>query len=820
MRGVKFNITDTYVDDYNIYLFGITENNERVIVKDAYPYYFLAQIEETADKDALIYQINGLAARESNTECKVVKTKLVSKKLLGEKKSFLKIFVNNKKAIKVIGDLIKELDGGLIKSYEKYYKHSKKYLFDKGITPLTNVIVKGRELEPSEGIDYYIQVDEIVQDKGEMKDYPLFCFDIETYNPGGVSSPDKDPIIMISYASSDGTEGVLTWKDNNEDYARMLSDEKSMLEEFIKILKKSKPAFVITYNGDNFDFPYLKKRCEEHGLDLKLGWDESSVRIVNRGVRGSSAKIRGLTHIDLYPFIITTMSNYLKTNTYTLNKVCKELLNEEKKGFDVNSLAKCWDEGSIEEALSYNLNDSRITLRLARKVLPLLYELTRIVGVKPSVINRVGYSKLVENYLMKETRSFEEVIMRKPTKDELRKRFRTSYKGGFVYEPEPGFYKNIAVFDFRSLYPSIITSHNICPTTLNAKGKSVHVSPDIRVNNEVNNFKFAKKPEGFIPSLIKGLITRRARIKKIIKGMDKSDENYSILSARQNAIKILANAMYGYLGFPQARWYSLECAASITAWGRHYINNVIERAEHAGLKVLYGDTDSCFFLLPESSVKKAKEFVKSVNANLPGMMELQFEGFFKTGIFVSKKGEKKGAKKKYALCTQDDELEIKGFELVRRDWSIVAKKLQKHLLEELLKDEDFNNALNLVKSQISRVKKGEVEIDDFVMKRKLTKKLTNYENITPHVAAAIKAKKAGEFIIPGVLINYVITQGRGRISDRAYTIKQVKEKGLKPDYDYYINNQLIPIVEEILKVIGFEESEIIRKEQRTLEKFV
>ena len=74
---------------------------------------------------------------------------------------------------------------------------------------------------------------------------------------------------------------------------------------------------------------------------------------------------------------------------------------------------------------------------------------------------------------------------------------------------------------------------------------------------------------------------------------------------------------------------------------------------------------------------KALEFLSGINQNLPEGMELQFEGFFRRGFFVTKK--------RYALI-QDDKIVVKGLELVRRDWAPVAKKTQEKVLMAILKD--------------------------------------------------------------------------------------------------------------------------------------
>jgi len=60
--------------------------------------------------------------------------------------------------------------------------------------------------------------------------------------------------------------------------------------------------------------------------------------------------------------------------------------------------------------------------------------------------------------------------------------------------------------------------------------------------------------------------------------------------------------------------------------------------------------------------KRAQEFVDKVNKQLPGIIQLEFRGSYEGGIFVARKGEKRGAKKRYALIDKEGNLEIRGFE--------------------------------------------------------------------------------------------------------------------------------------------------------------
>ena len=226
-------------------------------------------------------------------------------------------------------------------------------------------------------------------------DYGILCFDIETYNPEGKSDPKIDPIIMISYASS-SKKGVLTWKACSKKYCETLRNEKEMIERFKEIIMEENPAFLASYNGDNFDIPYIIERAKINKTNFNIGWDGSGVRVSKKALRGTSCQVTGMVNFDLYPFIATTMGTYLKTETYTLDAVSEELLGEKKEEYEIASLASQWDKGEINEAVKYSLKDSELTLKLCQKIMPLLYELSRTIGAKPSLASRMGYSKMVE----------------------------------------------------------------------------------------------------------------------------------------------------------------------------------------------------------------------------------------------------------------------------------------------------------------------------------------------------------------------------------------------------------------------------------------
>ena len=420
-----------------------------------------------------------------------------------------------------------------------------------------------------------------------------------------------------------------------------------------------------------------------------------------------------------------------------------------------------------------------------------MIELSKITGLTPFDASRLTYGQLTENFLLKEAYSKNMIAPNRPSRNERRRRQNQgAYEGGFVYTPESGLHEDISVFDFRSLYPTVMVAHNISPEMLDLE------SCEQKFDLEEFDFYFCQDEQGFFPELIQGLVESRYNLKDEMRELEEGSRDYEMVYSRQQAQKILANSFYGYLGYDGARWYSKESAQATTFMGRQYIEDTIETAEEMGFEITYGDTDSVF--LSGDDIKERKEeFLEKVNNELPEFMELEFEGYFVRGIFTAKdSGE--GAKKKYALLDEDGGMKITGFEQVRRDWSPTAKDTQKKVLRKVLENK-IEEAAEAVKTTIKELKEGEVPPEELKIYTTLTKPPEEYGTTSPHVEAAKKAMDRGKDIEPETTIDYVVTRGGGSISDRA----ELTEYADSYDADYYIDNQVLPAALRVLKVFGY-----------------
>lgn len=216
--------------------------------------------------------------------------------------------------------------------------------------------------------------------------------------------------------------------------------------------------------------------------------------------------------------------------------------------------------------------------------------------------------------------------------------------------------------------------------------------------------------------------------------------------------------------------------------------------------------------LEEEIKSQAQKFLKDLNSELPENMELEYEGFYRRGFFVSKK--------RYAVI-EDGEIIAKGLELVRRDWSPLAKNTQQDILMAILKEGNTDKAIEIVKKALKRLKSGDVKMDELIIHTQITKKLTDYKNVGPHVVAAKKMEEHGIKISKGNIIQYVIIKGKGSISERAFPFEYIQNQ--EYDKDYYLNNQLIPAVSRIMSSLGYSKKDLedlaVGEKQQSLDAF-
>ena len=799
-------------------IIGRNSKGKRICVVDFCPVYFWAILKSNLKKneiDKVINKIKKIKLDVKGRRTKVEGVELCEKKYLGKSVNALKIFATN---YKDLHDIVGKLD---MPEIEKRRGHDlgfiTHYITEKKMTPLSWHEISGAVLNNSEefgGIDMNLDVDfcvklETLKKIKEQKFKPkILAYDIETDK----LKIGEGEILMISLVSDDFKK-VITWKKSKEkpSWVEYVEDEAELLEKFVEYVRKVSPDFLVGYFSDGFDLPYLKARANKYNVKLSLGLDESQPKF-SRGVN-LTGKINGIVHLDILRFIRTTYSQYMQSETLSLNEVAKEFLGDAKKDFKIKHSSEIGN--SWEDYYEYNLHDSVLVVKLFEKFWPDLLEFTKIVQEPIFNVSRYGLSKQVELYIIHNLEKFNEIPEKRPTYSEISERRHSGgVEGAFVFEPKPGLYEKIAIFDFTSMHTSIIISYNISKgTLLEEKTKNSFESPEIELDGKKQKFYFSKE-RGFFPELLKEIFEMRKKFKAEFK----KNPN-TITKARSNAFKVLSASVHGYIGFFGARYYSIESSASILAFVRKFNKDTIEKIQQQGYEVIFGDTDSVGFLMNGKSEKEIKDLLKKLNSELPGIMNLELEGFFKRGLWVTTREGVIGAKKKYALLDKENKLKIRGFETVRRDWCGLAREMQSKIIKQILKDGDEKKSLKYLKELIKKIKERKIKPEDLIIKTQLKKPISEYKAKTPHVIAAKKMQEKEIPVSSGNVIEYYIAETKTKTKLVRDKVKLPDEKG-KYDIKYYMEHQIIPAVENIFKVFGVNIKEVAEgKRQMSLGEF-
>ncbi|MEM0149390.1 MAG: DNA-directed DNA polymerase [Candidatus Micrarchaeaceae archaeon] len=767
-------------------------NAYEILDKKFRPYFYVVPEREISESE-----MAGISTIDNGKRIAPDKIEKESKQLFGRQVAAYKIYVKSPSSVPKLSSAFSQIG----KCYEYDIPFAKRYVIDSGIVPLTCYTIKA-----AAGADALELASMEKCSANKEIGVNVLCFDIETYNPLVKPRPEKDPILMISYSfSSSGKNGsgVITYKRIDSERVKVVKNEKEMLAAFESLLDELDIDIVSGYNSANFDVKYLLERAKSLGVSFNMSRFSGDTHIESHGLL-ERVKIAGRVHIDMYnvaKFIATVgvSEKILKFNDFKLGTVYEAVSGKRKVMVEKKDIYKMWDGSAadLKELALYNLNDSEALHEIFNTFMPIMVELSKTTNDMLSDVCVSTTGQLVEFLLMRYAHEFGELIPNKPTESEIRQRLSNPIEGAYVKMPNPGIYSNLAILDFRGLYPSIIISHNIDPSSINPNAKEYHESPI--------GARFEKNRKSIMPTILKQLITQRTEVKKLYK---KYPENVN-LASRSQALKIIANSFYGYLGYARSRWYSRDCAASVTAYGRQYIKMAMDEVSKEGFEVIYGDTDSLVILIGSKPKESVTRFLGDFNRQLPESMELELEDFYARGVFVGKKATQaqSGAKKKYALISESGRIKIKGFELVRRDWSRIARETQRKVLETILNEGSIEKAISIVKGTIQELEEGKVPISELAISTQLRKSIDSYDAKSPELAAAQKAIHSGlkeREEVEHTVISYVITKHGSSISEKAELAEFAKDY----DADYYINHQIIPATMRILKELNVSEEEL------------
>ncbi len=558
-------------------------------------------------------------------------------------------------------------------------------------------------------------------------------------------------------------------------------DEPSVLRAFLTYVSVLDPDVLIGWNVIEFDLDYLERRCRLHRIPFRLGRGGDTARVL-RGSRPNAPAVALVPGRVVLDGIATMRAATWSFERWSLDHVANALLGRGKAidetGDKVQEILRMYRE-DLPRFIEYNLEDCRLVREIFThaRVLEFAIERQRLTGL--TMDRRAGAVASFDYLYLPRLHRKGRVAPTTGHRSEA-----PSSPGGFVMRSVPGLFDNVLVFDFKSLYPSLIRTFLVDPL-----GLAVASDEGAREGDSVAGFGGARfsRTEHILPGLIEALWDARAEARRI------GDE------ALSRAIKIQMNSFYGVLGTPACRFFDPRLASSITRRGHEVLQTTRAWIEERGHPVLYGDTDSLFVHLGAEAgdtdvcLEIGRQLVLDLNARwrraihedhgVESALELELERCFTRFLMPTMRGSEVGSKKRYAGVAAG-ELIIKGLEAVRTDWTPLARTFQKELLRRVFSGEPYANWIRTLSAQLFR---GELD-DQLVYRKRLRRALDDYRrNAPPHVVAA---RQLGR---PTKVVEYVITtrgpQPLGLVTAHL-------------DYQHYLERQLAPAADVVLPVLG------------------
>jgi DNA polymerase alpha subunit A len=498
---------------------------------------------------------------------------------------------------------------------------------------------------------------------------------------------------------------------------------------------------------------------------------------------------------------------HLRETTYSLTNLASTQLKTQRTDIEPVDVPQWFNESkTIVQLARHTLNDAQLVQRLMFKlqILPLTKQLTCVAGNIWSHTLGGNRAERTEYLLLHEFHQLKYLPPEKKKRSETGKG--AKYSGGLVLEPKKGLYDSfILLLDFNSLYPSLIQEYNLCFTTMDwAKFQHGMVDQGDENADNVAPCMIPPVPDesverGVLPRVIKTLVDRRRAVKKMLKtekDPEKREEvsvsfvvyfysfpdfsprlirilplfrsiNLPQLDIRQKAIKLTANSMYGCLGFSNSRFFAQPIAALVTAMGRETLQRAVDIAqETVGLEVIYGDTDSIMIntrINDPNELKTVEELGEKVKKEVNRLyktLELEIDGIFRSMLLLKKK--------KYAAVTVRKgpngepvyAKEMKGLDLVRRDWCVQSKDTGRFVLDRILSREDKETVIKDIHDHLEalaqKMRSGELPLDKYVITKGLSKHPNDYPDAKsqPHVHVAKMMLKENRPVNTGDHIPY------------------------------------------------------------------
>lgn len=703
----------------------------------------------------------------------------------------------------------------------------------------------------------------LIRDKDKDKEIKAIVglyttnYDVENVQ----STISTTPHVFVSLSGADnkkGSDGIIMEslrykaKEAFGSEVNFFPREFALMQGFIQKLNRLDPDLIIGHDINNVFYEIIISKIEQYGLAnaSSLSRSKRDSTEMKRALKGHGLRrIRGLNYGRMVCDTHLSSLEIIRETNYELDFLAEKHLKENNIYAFRRALADPVLNllATVDEAIM----NAHLSLKLCQKLqlVQLNKQLTNVSGCfwyqsfqnlraeRNEMLLMHTFSKSGFIFPDKFEKRFEEGAKRG------KKREKAKYEGGKVLDPKSGLYQDfILLLDFNSLYPSIIQEYKICFTTVrrayvtidfynpslkreidretieDAVGDDEDVDQDELLertkipDHDHNSIKDSDPHLQILPRIIKLLVTRRKEVKTQIKNA--SDPKVKeTLGIKQNALKLIANSIYGCLGFKNSRFYAQQLAALITYYGRNILQGSADKVNEMGYEVVYGDTDSLMINSREKTLgealKKGIEIKRNINSQYRsrGIMEIEVDGVFRTLLLLKKKKYAADKLENLDEILKDfDEsrakykIEVKGLDIVRRDWSGITKSSGEYLVNLILSQSDSDTIREEIYNYLNRLRQdldnNKISIEQFTIFKQLNKNPNQYNDKGhPHVMVAKKMLNRGYTIeqVVNHFIPYIICVGENasvNFAERSYHPDEVRQQKLRPDVKWYADHQL------------------------------
>jgi len=428
-----------------------------------------------------------------------------------------------------------------------------------------------------------------------------------------------------------------------------------------------------------------------------------------------------------------------------------------------------------------------------------------------------------------------------------------------IYIDEP-----VAVLDYASLYPSSMISENLSHDciVIDPKYDNLPGVEYLDINYDIYDDKKVKvgqrkcryvqtESKGIIPRiLMKLLAARKATRKKMlwksyhghIGPYDKvaqtitsgtevipvtnpeeivdafNEFQVAVLDGLQNAYKVTANSLYGQIGAKTSQIYLRDIAACTTATGRKMIMMARDFLEtNYNANVIYGDTDSIFVIFPNAHKEPKDKIMPSINTGIAASNEikkllkkphdLEYEKTFWPFVLLSKK---RYVGNLYEMDNKKFKQKSMGIVLKRRDNAQIVKRIYGGIIDIILGEQNLQKSISFLQESLTKLIDGKYPLEELIITKSLKAEYKDPTRIAHKVLAdRIAEREPGNKPQIGDRIPYLYVtmppppDSKTKVlqGERIETPSFVKKMDLKPDYNFYITNQIMKPILQIYALI-------------------